>query len=101
MFNDNRTNQAIESDKLQNLLATQRERLFNITFIAVIVVEAAMWYFGLEVWVRIIVPIMWIGFLIHNNSLLLLHELWELNDQLSGRKDEFRKLLQKKGGDEV
>ena len=101
MFNDNRTNQAIESDKLQNLLATQRERLFNITFIAVIVAEAAMWYFGLEVWVRIIVPIMWIGFLIHNNSLLLLHELWELNDQLSGRKDELRKLLQKKDGDEV
>jgi len=47
-----------------------------------------------------LLPIVWIGFLIHNNALLVLHELWEINDQLSGRKDEFRTLLIRPHNDE-
>ena len=50
--------------------------------------------------IQIVVPIMWVGFLIHDNALLLLHELWEINDQLAGRKDEFKNLLPRKGVNE-
>ena len=50
--------------------------------------------------IQIVVPIMWVGFLIHDNALLLLHELWKINDQLAGRKDEFKNLLPRKGVNE-
>lgn len=88
-----RSDSAVSSDNLQGQLAAQRQRAFGITFWLVVAAEAAMWYFDTPVWLLIVVPIMWVGILIHNNALLILHELWEVNDQLSGRKDEFEKLI--------
>ena len=36
----------------------------------------------------------WIVFSLHLSFTAILHELYELNDQIAGRKDEFRQLLQ-------
>ena len=90
-----RSDSAVSSDELQEQLAAQRQRVFGTTFWLVIAAEAAMWYFDAPVWLLMVVPIMWVGFIIHNNALLILHELWEVNDQLSGRKDEFGKLIKR------
>jgi hypothetical protein len=90
-----RSERTLSSDRLQEQLAFQRQTVFGFSFLLVVVAEAAMWFFGIPVWIRIVTPIMWLGFLIHNNALLILHELWEVNDQISGRKDEFRNVLRK------
>jgi hypothetical protein len=42
------------------------------------------------------VPVVWLGVLIHNNALLIQHELWEINDQLAGRKDDFSRIFRMK-----
>ena len=90
-----RSDSAVSSDKLQEQLAAQRQKVFGSTFWLVIAAEAAMWYFHAPVWLLIVVPVLWVGFIIHNNALLILHELWEVNDQLSGRKDEFGELIKR------
>ena len=88
-----RSEKASATDKLQEQLVGQRQRVFAVTFWIVVIIEIGFWYFDIDVWIRLVVPLLWIGFLIHNNALLVLHELWEINDQLSGRKDEFRDLV--------
>jgi len=94
-----RSDRAVSSDKLQEELVGQRQRVFGITFWLVIVGDVALWYFDTPVWILVVLPVMWIGFLIHSNALLVLHELWEINDQLSGRKDDFGKLLRRRHND--
>lgn len=90
-----RSEKARATDELQKKLATQQQRLFSMTFWLVVVLEAGLWYWEIDVWIRLIAPLLWIGFLIHSYALLILHELWEINDQLAGRKDELRNLLKK------
>ena len=65
-------------------------------FLALIIAEAALWYYQADVWLLLAVPTAWVGILIHNNALLILHELWEMNDQLAGRKDEFSRIVRTK-----
>lgn len=88
-----RSEKARASDKLAEQLVSQRQRVFALTFWLLLIAEAAFWYFDLALWVRIVLPLIWLGFLLHNNALLILHELWEINDQLSGRKDDLRRLV--------
>ncbi|MDA0692632.1 MAG: hypothetical protein O3C58_12300 [Nitrospinae bacterium] len=88
-----RSKKAVESDKLQEQLVNQRQTVFRSTFWLVVLIEIGLWYFQIDLWIRLVVPMVWIGFLIHNNALLILHELWEINDQLAGRKDEFRNVI--------
>ncbi len=88
-----RSETARASDKYVEQLVAQRQRVFGFTLSLVILAEAAFWHFDLGLWIRIVVPLIWVGFLIHNYALLILHELWEVNDQISGRKDDFRQLL--------
>jgi hypothetical protein len=97
LLGETRTEKARASDEFQMQLANQRQRVFGISFCAVVLIEIGLWYWGIDVWVRLVVPILWVGFLVHNNALLVLHELWEINDQLAGRKDDFRGLLKEKG----
>ena len=92
-FEDERSKKAFASDKLQEQLANQRQTVFRITFWLVVLIEIGLWYFQIDLWIRLVVPMLWIGLLIHNNALLILHELWEINDQLAGRKDEFRNVI--------
>ncbi len=96
---DQRSGTAKASDKFQEELAAQRQRVFSVTLFLVVIAEVLFWYLNQGLWLRVVVPIMWVGLLIHNNALLILHELWELNDQVSGRKDEFRQLLSRQKPD--
>ena len=93
-----RSEKARSSDKLVEQLVRQRQRVFGLTFWLLVLAESAFWYFNAGLWIRIVLPVVWLGFLLHNNSLLLLHELWEINDQLSGRKDELRRLVSRQEG---
>jgi hypothetical protein len=86
---DDRSAQAEASDAYQQQLIAQRQRTFGLLFFALVIVEAAVWYYHA-------VPVAWLGILIHNNALLILHELWEINDQLAGRKDEFSRIVRTK-----
>jgi len=71
LTNGERSNRALASDRLIEQLVSQRQRVFGITFWSVVAAEVAMWYFDWPMWVLIVVPIMWVGFLIHGNALLL------------------------------
>jgi len=95
-----RSVRAVSSDQFQEQLVGQRQWVFGLTLGLVVGGEAALWYVETPNWLLMLLPIVWIGFLIHNNALLVLHELWEINDQLSGRKDEFRTLLIRPHNDE-
>lgn len=97
MFGSQRSERATEADVLAEKLVTQRQRVFAGTLWFVITFEVVFWYFDVGLWLRLLVPVLWIGFLIHNNALLVLHELWEINDQLAGRKDELRRLFAERG----
>ena len=98
---DARSASARESDRFQEKLSSQRQQAFGVTLATVILIEIGLWYWDIEVWVRIVVPMLWLGLLIHNNAVLILHELWEINDQLAGRKDEFRGIFERKPHGEV
>lgn len=93
LISSERSKKARASDEYQEKLVAQRQRLFAITFWIVVIMEAGLWYWGAPSWLTVVIPLFWIGFLIHNSALLVLHELWEINDQLAGRKDDFRILL--------
>ena len=90
---EQRTEKALATDRLQEQLVAQRQRVFAVTFWLVVLAETGLWYFGVDAWMKLVLPLLWIGFLIHNNALLVLHELWEVNDQLSGRKDELKSVI--------
>jgi hypothetical protein len=93
---EGRSAQANASDAYQEQLIVQRQRTFGLLFLALIIVEAALWYSQSDTWLLLVVPVAWLGILIHNNALLILHELWEMNDQLAGRKDEFSRIVRMK-----
>jgi hypothetical protein len=88
-----RSERARASDGHQAQLAVQRQRVFAILLWSLIAVEWILWYYDSPEWLLFVVPIGWLGILLHNNALLILHELWELNDQLAGRKDEFTNIV--------
>lgn len=90
-----RSDQSRASDEYQEKLVAQRQQVFGLSLFVVVLVEIGLWYWSMEMWLHIVVPLFWIGLLLHSNALLILHELWEINDQLSGRKDEFRVLFGK------
>jgi hypothetical protein len=90
---DSRSRLARESDKAQEKNVAQRQWVFGVTLWTIVLLEAALWYWQIETWILVVIPLLWLGLLIHSNSLLILHELWEINDQLAGRKDEFRNLI--------
>ncbi|MQV46519.1 hypothetical protein [Sinorhizobium medicae] len=90
---DFRSKKAVEADQLQEQLLKQRRWVFQVTATVTVLIEIGLWYWGADTWVQIVVPIFWIGLLLHNATLCILHELWELNDQLAGRKAELRALV--------
>lgn len=87
---------ALDPDRLQEQLVGQRQRVFQVTSTLVVLVEIGLWFWGAATWIMIVVPLFWLGLVIHNATLCILHELWEINDQLSGRKAEFRSLISRR-----
>ena len=60
-------------------------QFFNVVFASV---ALAAWWFEWSPWATLAIFIALVGNIIHNNQTLLLHELVELNDQVSGRKSD-------------
>jgi len=91
---DNRSAFAREADRVQEQIVLRR-RIWQVWFLVAVLAMGV----GLAVWrdvatVYIMAGIAaWIVFSLHMSFTAVLHELYELNDQLAGRKDEFRELL--------
>ncbi len=94
---DTRAAEALAADRAQSLSVGQREQAFHFTVAILAIAEIALWYFEASSWAMVTAAIIWLGFLFHNTMTIVLHELAELNDQLAGRKDEFRTLLTRSG----
>ena len=100
MFPDsNRSERAQAADTIQEFLVTQPGRHFGISLFVAVVAEIGLWHYDVAIWIHVIVPLLWIGYLIHYYALGILHELWEINDQLAGRKDEFRGVVSNRSDD--
>jgi hypothetical protein len=92
---DDRSASAREADKLQERIV-YGGRVWQFLGLAVILAVGV----GVSVWldVRTIYIIagiaVWVVFSLHLSFTAIVHELYELNDQIAGRKDEFRSLVQ-------
>ena len=92
---DNRSASALESDRLQERVVYSGRVWQFWGLMAILAVGV-----GISVWqdvatVYIIAGIAaWIVYSLHLSFTAILHELYELNDQIAGRKDEFRRLVE-------
>ena len=90
---------ALEADRLQERVVYSSRAWQIWALIAVLTVGV-----GVSVWqnvsmIYIVAGIAaWIVFSLHVSFTAILHELYELNDQIAGRKDEFRRTIQKQPG---
>ena len=92
---DNRSAAALEADRVQERVVYSGRVWQFWGLVAILAVGV-----GISVWrdvatIYIIAGIAaWIVFSLHLSFTAILHELYELNDQIAGRKDEFRRLVQ-------
>ena len=94
MFPDSgKSERAEAADTIQVAYVRQRKIQFGVLFFTIVAVEASLWHYDVEAWIQVVAAVLWIGYLIYIYGILILHELWEMNDQLAGRKDEFRHLV--------
>jgi len=93
---DERSRSAFSADASAEELMRQREEVIGIFFAVLIIAEFILYYFDQPGWIGIVVAIAWLGILLANELKLIYHELIELNDQIAGRKDEFRRILKDK-----
>ncbi len=99
---DTRSETAVAADRLQEQIV-HRSRVWQIW--------ALVGFLALGVWlavsfdvngIYIIAGIVaWGVFAIHLSFTQALHELYEINDQIAGRKDEFKTVIQHKVDDPV
>ena len=75
-----KSERAQAADTIQEFLVTQRNWQFRLSLLVAVAAEIGLWYYDVATWIRVIVPLLWIGYLIHYYALGLLHELWEIND---------------------
>ncbi|MDZ7736633.1 MAG: hypothetical protein U5P41_11425 [Gammaproteobacteria bacterium] len=92
---DNRSPSSTEADGQAEKLMEQREHVLWFFVAILIVAEIVVYYFKQPGWIGIVVAIGWLGILLANELKLIYHELIELNDQISGRKEEFKKIVKK------
>lgn len=93
---ENRSLSALEADKQAGYLMAQRERVSWVYLAILIIVEGIIYYYEKPSWIGIVFSIGWLGMFLHNELKLVYHELIELNDQLTGRKDEFKRNISDK-----
>jgi len=90
-----RSPSALEADSLQERIAFSG-RVWQFWALAGVLAAGV----GIAVWqdvptIYIVAGIAaWIVFSLHLSFTAVLHELMELNDQIAGRKDEFRRLVE-------
>ena len=92
---DDRSSSALESDALTEKLMEKREHVLWFFLAIIAAVEYCIYFFEVPSWVGVVFAIGWLGWLLANELKLILHELIELNDQIAGRKNEFKKVMNK------
>ncbi len=92
---DNRNASALEADKLQDRIVCSDRvwQFWGLVAILAVGVGIAVWQDVAMIYITAGIAA-WIVFSLHLSFTAILHELYELNDQIAGRKDEFRQLLQ-------
>ena len=91
----NRSASALESDRLQERIVYSGRVWLIWGLVAILAVGVGISDWRDVAMIYIIAGIAaWIVFSLHLSFTAILHELYELNDQIAGRKDEFRRLVQ-------
>ena len=100
---DGRDAQTIESDRLAEQLLGKFERKFIYPLVIFVFLWGALFFgawdaifFGYlpeNIGILALATVIWLLWIFHYLLLGIYHELWEINDQLSGRKSEFRDLI--------
>ena len=94
---DDQSDTALEADKLQERLV-KRERkhqFWGLIAILAIGVGIAVWRNVAAVYIFAGIAA-WVVLSLHISFTAMLHELYELNDQIAGRKDEFKRMIQQR-----
>lgn len=91
---DNRSASARNADRLQEQVVLKGRvwQVWSLIALLVVSVSVAGWQGVATMYVMAGIAA-WIVFSLHLSFTAVLHELFELNDQLAGRKDEFRRLM--------
>src|SRR3546814_1421735 len=91
----NRRSSALEVDRLQGrVVQWARVRQFwGLLAVLAVGVGIAVWQDIATVYIIAGIAA-WTVLSLHLSFTAILHELYELNDQIAGRKDEFRQLVQ-------
>lgn len=93
---DERTKSARDADREQERIVhlERTKQIWLLVLILMIGVALAKWLEVPNVYVISGIAA-WIVFSFHLSFTAVLHELYELNDQLAGRKDEFRRIIER------
>ena len=89
-----RSRAAIAVDEAAERLVRQRRTWMYVLLGALVVIESMLSWYAPPSWVYVVVGIAWLGIVVQDSLVHLQHELIEVNDQLAGRKDELRSLLE-------
>ncbi len=92
---DDRSASAREADKLQEriVFGGRAWQFWGLVVILAAGVGVSVWQDVATMYIIAGIAV-WIVFSLHLSFTAILHELYELNDQIAGRKDEFRSLVQ-------
>ena len=88
-----RSEGAFAADRAADKLMNQRTRVIQFLNVFLVLFGLLVFYLEWPLWLVVLIGLGWVGNIIHNNDTLLLHELVEINDQLTGRKDELRAFI--------
>ena len=66
----------------------KRNRTFALSLWTVIIVEIGLWYWGIEEWVRLVLPVLWLGVVIHLSATAVSLDVMEISARLSDNEDD-------------
>lgn len=91
---DDRSASAREADRLQEhiVFGGRAWQFWGLVVILALGVGVSVWQDVATTYINAGIAA-WIVFSLHLSFTAILHELYELNDQIAGRKDEFRRLI--------
>ncbi len=92
---DDRSASALEADKLQERIVHSGRvgQFWGLLAVLAVGVGVSEWLNVAMIYIITGIAA-WIVFSLHLSFTQVLHEMYELNDQIAGRKDEFQRLIQ-------
>ncbi len=96
---DDRSASAREADRLQErvVFGGRTWQFWGLVAILAVGVGISVWRDVVTIYIIAGIAA-WIVFSLHLSFTAILHELFELNDQIAGRKDEFKRVVQDRPG---